>query len=196
MHKLLRLSPLLAISLVACTSIPTGPSMTVLPGSGRSFDQFRHDDYSCREFAHEQTGGSSPDRASISSGATSAAVGAGLGAAAGAAMGGGRGAAIGAGLGLLAGALTGTRAAEASGSTSQQRYDMRYAQCMYGKGHRVPIGGQVTDGAYGNGGNPNPNPYTNAPSPAYSPPPTGSGGSVQPPPPPPPPGIPPPPPPR
>src|SRR5687768_1219961 len=178
MHKILSLSPLLAISsLVACTSMPTGPSMTVLPGSGRSFDQFRHDDYSCRQFAYEQIGGSAPDQASMSSGATSAAVGAGLGAAAGAAMGGGRGAAIGAGLGLLAGVLAGTRAAGASGSASQQRYDMGYTQCMYGKGHRVPISGQVTNGAYGNGSNP----YTNAPSPAYSPPPTERGGSVQPP---------------
>jgi len=109
-------------------------------------------------------------------------------------MGVGRRAAIGAGLGLLAGALTGTQTAEASGSTSQQRYDIGYTQCMYGKGHRVPISGQVTDGAYGNGSNPNP--YINAPSPAYSPPPTERGDTLQPPPPPPPHGIPPPPPPR
>lgn len=98
MAKILGLSALAAISsLAACTSIPTGPSMMALPGSGRSFEQFRYDDYYCREFASEQIGGTTPNRASISSSVTSAGVGAGLGAAAGAALAGGRGAAIGAG---------------------------------------------------------------------------------------------------
>lgn len=155
-----------------------------LPGSGRSFDQFRYDDYACRQFAYEQVGGTTPNRASISSGIGSAAVGAGLGAAAGAALGGGRGAVIGAGTGLLAGGLAGTNTARASGDISQQRYDIGYTQCMYAKGHRVPVYGQVMNGSYGNNGY---NQY-----PPYSP----AQGSSLPPPPPPPPGIPPPPPPR
>ena len=56
-----------------------------LPGSGRSFEEFRYDDYYCRQFAYEQIGGMDPNQASISSGAGSAAIGAALGAAAGAA---------------------------------------------------------------------------------------------------------------
>jgi hypothetical protein len=193
MHKILKLSPLLAISsLIACTTMPTGPSMMALPGSGRNFDQFRYDDHYCRQFAYEQIGGSAPNQASIFSGAASAAIGTALGAAAGAALGGGRGAAIGAGTGLVAGTLAGSSTAETSGVTSQQRYDIGYTQCMYGKGHRVPVHGQVTDGGYGSGSNPS----MNAPYPAYSPPSTGRRGSLQPPPPPPPPGIPPPPPPE
>ncbi|SOD40187.1 YMGG-like glycine zipper-containing protein [Nitrosovibrio sp. Nv4] len=195
MHKTLTLSALLALSslcsLTACTSMPTGPSMMALPGSGRSFDQFRYDDHYCRQFAHEQIGGRTPDQASISSGIGSAAVGTGLGAAAGAALGGGRGAAIGAGVGLLAGSLAGTRTAGASGYAGQQRYDMGYTQCMYGKGHRVPVHGQVTSGSNMNGGNQ----YTGAPYPSY-PPARSVRRSSLPPPPPPPPGIPPPPPPQ
>ena len=185
--KILRLSPLIAIfSLTACVGMPTGPSMMALPGNGRSFDEFRYDDYTCREFAQEQAGGT-PSRASVASGVGSAVVGAGLGAAAGAALGGGRGAAIGAGTGMLAGGLAGTNTARASGSVSQQRYDMAYTQCMYAKGHRVPVSGQVQ--------------YSPA-----APYPSAQGGpsrsmpqGVPPPPPgipPPPPGIPPPPPPR
>ena len=94
MLRIFKLSALLALaSLAGCASIPTGPSMMALPGSGRSFDQFRYDDYACRQFAYEQVGGTTPNQASVSSGIGNAAVGAGLGAAAGAALGGGRGAA-------------------------------------------------------------------------------------------------------
>lgn len=190
MSKIIKLSALLAIaSLAACASIPTGPSMMALPGSGRSFDEFRYDDYYCRQFAYEQVGGMTPNRASITSGLGSAAVGAGLGAAAGVALGGGRGAAIGAGTGLLAGSLAGTSTANASGYGSQQRYDTGYTQCMYGKGHRVPVSGQVNNSSMSGY-----NGTMSAPYPSY-PPARGMQGGVLPPPPPPPPGIPPPPPP-
>jgi len=189
MHRIFKLSALLTLAALAgCASIPTGPSMMALPGSGRSFDQFRYDDYACRQFASDQTGGTTPNQASITSGAGSAAVGAGLGAAAGAALGGGRGAAIGAGTGLLAGGLAGTGTARASGNISQQRYDMGYIQCMYAKGHRVPVYGQFTGGSPMNGGSQ----YMTPPPP---PPPPPSRNSL-PPPPPPPKGIPPPPPPQ
>ncbi len=176
--------------LTGCTTMPTGPSMMALPGSGRSFEQFRYDDYACRQYAYEQTGGLTPNQASISSGIGSAAVGAGLGAAAGAALGGGRGAAIGAGTGLVAGGLVGARSAGASSYVSQQRYDTGYTQCMYGKGHRVPVYGKVPNSAYTRG-----NQYFSSPYSSY---PTARSIRRQslPPPPPPPPGIPPPPPPR
>ena len=119
--------------------------MMVLPGSGKTFDQFREDNDYCKQYANEQVGGQTPNRASIASGLSSAAVGTGVGAAAGAAFGGGPGAAIGAGSGLLLGGLMGTGTARASGQIGQQRYDMGYIQCMYAKGHRVPIPGQLMD---------------------------------------------------
>ncbi len=33
-----------------------------LPGSGKNFDQFRHDDYQCKQFAHERVSGTSPEK--------------------------------------------------------------------------------------------------------------------------------------
>src|SRR5688500_20223155 len=105
---------LAACLLTGCTSMPTGPSMMALPGSGRSFEQFRYDDYACRQYAYEQTGGLTPNQASLSSGIGSAAVGAGLGAAAGGALGVGRGAAIGGGTGVVAGGRVGAGSAGGS----------------------------------------------------------------------------------
>jgi outer membrane lipoprotein SlyB len=192
MPKILNFSALVAISsLTACASIPTGPSIMSLPGSGKSFEQFRYDDYYCRQFAHEQIGGMTPNRAAISSSVTSAAIGAGVGAATGAAFDGGHGAAIGAGMGLLTGSLIGTNSAKASGYMHQQRYDAGYMQCMYGKGHRVPVSGQISNSIY----TPGQNQYASTPYPPR--PPAGTAQrSAFPPPPSPPPGPPPPPPPR
>jgi hypothetical protein len=134
---MLKLTPLLF--LVACASTPTGPNIMVLPGSGKSFDQFRFDDHECRQYAHLQSGGNAPDQAAASSGVASAAVGAAVGTVAGAALGGSRGAGVGAGLGLATGAAAGTGAAAQSGRTAQHRYDMGYQQCMYAKGHKIPM---------------------------------------------------------
>jgi hypothetical protein len=145
MTRAFRLSPLMILLLVgACTTMPEGPSVMVLPGSGKSFDQFRADDFECRQFAGGQVGGTTAAQASSDSGVRSAALGTLLGAAVGAAIGGGKGAGVGAGTGLAFGALAGTGAAESSGYTVQQRYNNGYVQCMYAKGHRVPVSGRVT----------------------------------------------------
>jgi hypothetical protein len=139
MPKLLKISPLLAILLVgACTTMPSGPSTLVLPGTGKNFDQFRVDDFECRQFAQGQLG-TTPGAAADDSGVRSAALGTLLGAAAGAAINGHRGAAVGAGTGLALGGLAGTGAAQGSAYSVQQRYDFGYQQCMYAKGHRIPV---------------------------------------------------------
>lgn len=137
MRALLAASALLALA--ACASTPTGPGVMVLPGSGKSFDQFRADDFECRQFAQTQVGGTTAQKAAVNSGVSSAAVGTAIGAVAGAAIDGSHGAGVGAGLGLAAGALAGTGAASASAGTLQQRYDMGYQQCMYAKGHKIPM---------------------------------------------------------
>ena len=124
--------------LAACTTMPTGPAVMVLPGTGKNFDQFRVDDLDCRQYASAQVGGTSPDGAAENSGIKSAAVGTAIGAAAGAIVGGQRGAASGAGAGLIIGGATGAGAASGSQRTLQQRYDIGYQQCMYAKGHRIP----------------------------------------------------------
>ncbi|MGZ8143560.1 MAG: hypothetical protein ACXW0L_04250 [Methylosarcina sp.] len=138
--------PLAALMmLTACTTIPAGPGVLVLPGTGKSFDQFRQEDSYCRQYASWQTGGTTPSKASAASGVGSAIAGTALGAAAGAAFGGGEGAAIGAGSGLLAGSLVGTGAGGSAGYEAQERYDMSYIQCMYAYGNRVPISGNFIE---------------------------------------------------
>lgn len=136
------LGAVLALSLAGCAQMPVGPSVMVLPGSGKSFQEFRQDDYICRHYAYGQIGGVTPDRAAMSSQVNSAVAGTALGAAAGAALGGGRGAAIGAGTGLLAGSAIGSGQAGSSAYATQGNYDNAYIQCMYAKGHRVPVSGQ------------------------------------------------------
>lgn len=124
----------------ACAVVPTGPSLMVLPGTGQSIEQFRDDDAYCRDYAMIQIGGKTASQASRESVVTSAAVGTAVGAAAGAAIGGGReGAAVGAGAGLLVGSAAGSGAAKSSGYGTQRQYDNAYIQCMYAKGHRVPV---------------------------------------------------------
>jgi Glycine-zipper domain len=130
--------------ITGCASLPSGPSVMVLPGTGLSFDQFRNDDVICQQFASFQVGGTTANQAAVNSGVTSAAVGTALGAATGAAIGGGSGAAIGAGSGLVGGSLVGTGAASGSMYEVQQRFDVAYIQCMYAKGHQVPVSGQFS----------------------------------------------------
>lgn len=47
---------LVAVTLAsgACASTPTGPSVLVLPGTGKSHDQFRAEDAQCRERASRE----------------------------------------------------------------------------------------------------------------------------------------------
>jgi len=138
--KTLSIATLLVLA--GCVTVPSGPSMMSLPGTGKSFDQFRADDYDCRQYASLQSGGATPNQAAADSGVKSAAVGTVVGAAAGALIDGSSGAGVGAGVGLLTGALVGTGAANASSYSLQHRYDIGYTQCMYAKGHKVPVSGR------------------------------------------------------
>jgi phage tail tape-measure protein len=176
MKSLLARTPVLALLMLAgCVSIPGGPSMMALPGTGKSFDQFRADDAECRQFASAQIGGASPNQVVTESGVKSAAVGTAIGAVAGAAIGGERGAGVGAGTGLLVGGLAGTSAGESSGYALQRRYDYAYIQCMYAKGDRVPVSGQFHEAPQA------PSRYT-PPPPRNQPPPPPAGTPPPPPP--------------
>ena len=145
MTRLTRKLPVAVLLLLCgCVTVPEGPSVMALPGTGKSFDQFRADDAECMGFARGRVGGASTNQAATDSGVKSAAVGTAVGAAAGAAIDGRSGAATGAGVGLLVGALAGTGAANQSSYGLQRRYDQGYAQCMYAKGHRVPVAGRFS----------------------------------------------------
>jgi hypothetical protein len=74
------------VLIAACARMPTGPSVLVLAGSGKTLEQFQTDDGACRQLAAQETektkGGDVP---------------------------------------------------------AQRRYDMTYMQCMYAKGHQIPV---------------------------------------------------------
>jgi uncharacterized protein YcfJ len=129
----------LAVALAGCASIPTGPSVSVMPGPGKPFDLFNADNTICKEFARQQIG-VDPNEVAREQVATGAAAGAVLGAASGALMGHGHGgqAESMAGAGLIVGSAAGSNAANESTMTLQRRYDIAYQQCMYAKGNQIP----------------------------------------------------------
>jgi len=88
----LALGALLLLS--ACGSTPLyGPGVLVLPGTGKSFDEFRSDEHDCRGYAQAQLNDQEED---------------------------------------TAGPL-------------QQRYDRAFLQCMYAKGHKIPVSNRYSD---------------------------------------------------
>jgi hypothetical protein len=134
-------SSLLLMALAGCATLPTGPSVRVLPAPGKSFEQFQVDDSICRQWAERQNGNAQEvaNQNTATSAVVGTAVGAGVGAALGAAAGNaGAGAAIGGGTGLLFGTANGAGAGQAYGNEAQRRYDNTYVQCMYAKGNQVP----------------------------------------------------------
>jgi len=129
----------LAAVLAGCASIPTGPSVAVMPGPGKPFDQFQADNAICREFAQQQIG-VNPNQVAREQVLSGAAAGAAIGAASGALMGHGHegSAESMAGAGVIVGSAAGASAAGQSTMTLQRRYDIAYQQCMYAKGNLIP----------------------------------------------------------
>lgn len=169
-------TPLLAamtavLLLAGCASVPSGPSVLALPGTNRDYSEFRDDDMRCREYAAHEVGPADNDPA-----IRNAIIGTVIGAAAGAAIGDShRAAGTGAGAGLLIGSLAGTETTHYRNRGTQRQYDNVYIQCMYGKGHRVPVSGAMT----GRNAVPPPPPPPSAPADTvtsgadYPPPPAG-----------------------
>ena len=95
---------ILAIALAsACASpvpLPTGPSILVLPGTGKSFDEFRADDNECRGFALSEVQKSGPQTSDEPY-------------------------------------FAATRV--------QRQYDHAFTQCMFARGHKVPVSGAYSD---------------------------------------------------
>jgi len=118
----------------ACGTIPAngGPSVAVLPGGGKSMPEFNIDDIACRATAKVKANDNSP-----------LPVGMGLGEPEIVASVRGR-------LSLrdsneLTGSVFGNAAAADAGAvTPQVRYDTAYLQCMYSKGHKIPIRGAMS----------------------------------------------------
>ena len=131
------------LALTGCATLPDGPSYSAMPGSRSNYEQFQMDDAACRQFGTQSIGGTTPNQNANNAAAGSAVVGTALGAVIGGLLGGHEGAAVGAGMGLFTGAAVGAGNAQAAGFSSQQRYDNAYYQCMYSRGHRVPMPASV-----------------------------------------------------
>jgi hypothetical protein len=175
---------LAAAALGGCATLPSGPSVMVLPGAGKSFDAFQADDAVCRQWAAQQTG-ITPQKAVNDNLTGGAAVGtlagAAVGAAAGSASGNaGTGAVIGAGSGLVFGTAAAAGPAAAAGQEAQRRYDNAYQQCMYAKGNQIPGVMRESQRAYQAMPPPPPPPKSGAWPPAPMSPP--AGGNPPPPP--------------
>ena len=129
----------LGMALASCATTPVGPSVAVMPGPGKPFDQFRLDNAECREYARQQIG-ANPSEVAREQVVTGAAAGAVLGAATGAVISHGheRATESMAGAGLIVGSAAGAGAANESSMSLQRRYDIAYEQCMYAKGNQIP----------------------------------------------------------
>ena len=82
-----------ALLIGACARTPTGPSVMVLAGAGKTLDEFHRDDDACRQTAAQE--------------------------------------------------LQNTKGGEVP---AQRRYDIAYMQCMYAKGHQIPVPGTRPSG--------------------------------------------------
>src|SRR5215470_1370697 len=101
-----------ALLAAACARTPTGPSVMVLAGAGKTLDEFQRDDDACRQTAAQE--------------------------------------------------LQNTKGGEVP---AQRRYDIAYMQCMYAKGHQIPVPGTRSGNASGSQS-----------APSASPAPRGRGG--------------------
>ncbi len=139
---------------------PDTPSFTALPGKGKPYAEFQHEDAYCRSVAYEASGGATARQNAVANGVGTAALGTVVGAGAGALLGAavhnpGAGAAIGAGTGLAFGSVAGAGAADESVYAQQHRFDQTYAQCMVAYGNLVPVpqpSGYPYPGSYAYGG--------------------------------------------
>ncbi len=170
------LSIVALLALGGCATLPSGPSVRVLPGPGKSFEEFMADDAVCRQWASQQLGQSpqqTADQSAVSGAVVGTAAGAVLGAVIGSASGhASEGAAIGAGSGLLVGTAQGASAGQYSGMAAQRRYDIAYEQCMYAKGDQIPGAVQRTSPSRRNSAPPPPDMRSVPPDydPSYPPP--------------------------
>ncbi|HZK92200.1 MAG TPA: glycine zipper family protein [Stellaceae bacterium] len=125
-----------AIALGACAPTIMAPTVPVMPGANKPFDQFTADQQTCQGYANSQTAplAAQANNQALGGALLTTALGAGLGAA----VGGGRGAAIGAASGALVGGSMAAQGSSVAGMGLQQQYDIYYSQCMYARGNQVP----------------------------------------------------------
>ena len=125
-----------AALLSGCVSMPTGPTVFVMPPPNKPYNLFVQEDQYCRYWADASIG-SGRDAANNQL-AASAVTGAAVGAIAGALSGGHNDVGAGAAFGTLFGSSIGAGQASATAWTVQRSYDIAYQQCMYARGNVIP----------------------------------------------------------
>ena len=75
----------MTLGLAACVPAQMGPTVQVMPGDGKSFDQFQADQTACKAYANDQIAGARKEanQQAVGTALLGAALGAGLGAAGG-----------------------------------------------------------------------------------------------------------------
>ena len=127
-----------------CATMPSGPAVPAMPGTGKSVDAFQQDASACQAYAQAVLGNGTAPQSVNDHAAAGAVASTAVGAATGAIIGSasyqaGQGAAIGAGLGLLFGAIGAANASSATQWQLQAQYDDAYLNCMYSRGNQVPV---------------------------------------------------------
>jgi hypothetical protein len=128
------------LALAGCATVPSAPTVLVLPGAQKSSAQFHDEQTHCQQQANAQV---APSVDAVNNQATgSAVVGTLLGAAVGALFGSpyytSASAAWGAGAGLMVGSSVGAGGSQAAQYNLQQRYEVAFAQCMVALGNQLP----------------------------------------------------------
>jgi hypothetical protein len=131
-----------ALALLAgCVTAPLGPTVAVMPGPGKTSEQYSADAANCQQTSQAAIAG--PTQNAQGGAAVTTAGGAALGAAVGALFGAatgnvGAGAAWGAGTGLMIGGASAGGAGAASSYSLQNQYNAIYVQCMAQLGNAQP----------------------------------------------------------
>ncbi len=137
-HLRLGLPLSLALLLGACETLPEGPTVAVMPPSGKPLDLFQQEDLYCRNYATQSLGPQAAQKGN-SQVLSSALIGSAVGALLGNALGGNsRSAGTGAAMGLAMGGMVGSGNAQDTSMSYQDRYNIAYEQCMSTKGNIVP----------------------------------------------------------
>ncbi len=161
------------LAVAGCQTMPTGPTVQVMPAPGKPFDVFAGEDQVCKAYASQAiAGGKSATAGSQVAGTVAATA---LGAVAGALLGNNsESAAAGAGVGLIAGTAMGAGQGSSDSYTLQRQYNIAYMQCMYSKGNIVP--GMAAPSYRMRNLPPPPPPQSQGNLPPPPPPPPGYGG--------------------
>ena len=137
MHKHQRRYVVILFSffLAGCVTAPVGPHVAVMPAKGKTLEQFKADDQTCKAYAQAQIG-DDLEKDSAMNTLMDMAIGGAAGALGGQAIGHNtKGTVAGAGIGMAAGLATGAYQANKASDDAQIRYDNAYQECMHAKGH-------------------------------------------------------------